>query len=258
MHSSCILRKYLNYVACIAERKADFITGASKTCIGSGRNLGKFHVITNCFDKEDLSDSLEYSRNKKLQIVYTVTMIPGKSNMSLLFQIIAELENEKLINSENISIIYAGKQFHILQDQARAFNMEDLLVNKGELSRKKALELQYHADILCALTCNTDKVQGVFLGKFIEYFMMNKPIFSIVIGNKPNSINRRITQRARLGYSLEAAAGLKEYEKAKKWILSKYMEFMHKGYIDSNSDEKMLNKFSSARLAEKFEKLINA
>lgn len=95
-------------------------------------------------------------------------------------------------------------------------------------------------------------------GKFIEYFMMQKPVFSIISGTAVGSAVKKITQRARLGCTLEEAGGMKDYAEAKQWILSRYQEFMKNGHLECHSDGEFLNKYSSAMMAQRFKKLIDA
>ena len=161
--SGRFLKWYLSYVAYKADKNAAYITGAGRTHIGSGKYMEKFHMIRNGFDKEDISGLSNCEHHNKLWITYTGTIYDGKDNMKPLFKILHELELEKQISKEHISVIYAGTDYHIMQKQAKECGMESILVNKGKLSRKKALELQYQSDILCVLAWNTKKERDVMI-----------------------------------------------------------------------------------------------
>ena len=171
--------------------------------------------------------------------------------------ILHELAEEKTIDPQMISVEYAGKDFRIIEQDAEEYSMEKILINRGILPREKSLELQYEADILCVVTWNTEKEGDAITGKFIEYFMMEKPIFSIVIGNKKNSIVKQITDRPNIGYSYEESSGDEGYLGAKQWISEKYSTFLKNGQIDINPDEMYLNKFSSESMAKRFKRLID-
>lgn len=257
MAASGLKKKYLVHVLAKADKKADFITGATESCTGSGKYMEKFHVITNGFDVEDINGFQQHTGNPKLQIVYTGNLYAGKRDMTILFRIISELESEGLLSSENISVLYAGGQFHILKDQAKACNLTKVLINEGMLPRKKALELQYQADILCCLTWGEAGYENVLPGKTLEFFMMNVPVFSIVTGTKTDSIVKRITQNAKLGYCYEEAGGYNNFIEAKQWFLERYTEFIKNGYIESHSDKTVLEEYSSANMAEKFKQFID-
>lgn len=149
-----------NYIANIkavafqADKEADHIIGATKSCVGSGKYLKKFSIITNGFDKEDIKGLCAPVRNEKLQIAYTGTIYYKESDMTLLFRIISELCAEKLVDKNKIEIIYAGKQSYILEKQAEQFDLKNIICDKGVVARREALEIQYHADILCSLSMN--------------------------------------------------------------------------------------------------------
>ena len=168
-----------------------------------------------------------------------------------------ELADEKKINLQFVSFEYAGRDFGIVEENARRYDVVDILINHGILPREKALELQYEADILTLVTWNNEEEGDAPTGKFIEYFMMKKPIFSIVIGDRKNSIVKQITDRANIGYSYEESSGYDGYLEAKQWVLEKYLEFLENGQVDFNSDEMFVDKFSSANMAKRFKRLID-
>lgn len=253
---SGIKRKYIKHIALRADKKADYITGVAKSCITAKQYLNKFEVIPNGFDRDDIKGFSIDRRSRQLQIVYTGSLYGGRRDMSLLFKIISELESEGAVDRNYIAVLYAGSHFHVLQEQAKAYHLEDIVFNKGRISRDKALYLQFQSDILCALTWNSENEEDVITGKFIEYFMMKKNIFSIVTGNKTNSIVKRITDKGKLGHCLEVIGGNEAYREAKEWFLEKYIEFIENGHIKSHMNESIVEKFSSAKMAEKFGRII--
>lgn len=246
----------LKYIAYKADKVAEYITGVNKQCNGSGKYMKKFHTIINGYDKEDIEGFSNAGKNDKLRIVYTGSIYDGR-NLRSLFKILHELAEEKTIDPQMISVEYAGKDFRIIEQDAKEYSMENILVNRGMLPREKSLELQHEADILCVVTWNTEKEGNAITGKFIEYFMMEKPIFSIVMGNKKNSIVKRITDRANIGYSYEESSGCEGYLEAKQWISEKYSKFLKNGQIDIDPDEMYLDKFSSESMAKRFKRLID-
>lgn len=254
---SRIKERYVKHIAAKVDREADFITGATKSCIGSGRYLEKFKIIYNGFDREDIKEFSVPQCNKKLQIVYTGNLYFGKSDMTLLFRIIAELQEKQLVDKNKIEIIYAGKQFYILEKQAEIFGLKDILTYKGRVSHKEALKLQYQGDILCALSWNNKDEDEILTGKILEYFMMEKPIIAIVSGDLPNSLLKRVIDEAEAGYCLEAVGAERQLEEAKQWFLEQYREFIREGTIKNHSDEKILEEYSSAKMAGKFGQLID-
>lgn len=252
---SYIKKKLSDLVACRADRMADYITGATRSCVGSGRQMRKFHVITNGYDLDDIADVFSV-QNEKLTICYTGGLYYDKRNMEPLFKIIYELSAENRLERERIGIIYAGEQFRILKKQAEKYGLEQLLENRGNVTRKEALEIQKQSDILCALTWNNIGNDNILTGKVLEYFMMHKPILALVSGNKPESMIKHIINEADLGYCLEEAEVEKYYDEAKEWFANKYMEFVESGQVTCKSQERKLEQYNCKSTAARFGKLI--
>lgn len=252
---SWIMRKIINSIVRQADRKADYITGATKSCSGSGKELKKFHVISNGYDREDAT-GLCTGQNEKLTICYTGSLYYRKSDMSYAFKLISELSEEEEIDLGRISIVYAGEQFHLLKKQAEPYGLTGILVNRGAVSRKESLQIQGQSDILCALTWNNAGNDHILTGKVLEYFMMQKPIFAIVTGNKPGSMLKRIIEDADLGFCLEESETDEYYDAAKRWFLNQYREFISKGRLKFEPQMDKLEQYSSERMAQKFGILI--
>lgn len=253
--ASAITKMFIDWVVFKADKKADYITGATRSCVGSGKQLKKFHIIPNGYDKEDIREICPI-QNNKLTICYTGSLYYGKSDMTLLFKIIYELCEENKLDIAWVNIVYAGGHYHVLEDQAKQYGLEEILDNRGQISRKESLQIQRQSDILCALTWNSIGNDDILTGKVLEYFMMQRPIFAVVSGNKPGSMIKRIINKADLGYCLEEAESDKYYEEAKEWLLDKYLEFIETGRIVFEPKEGELEKYSSEKMARRFGKII--
>ena len=253
--ASFIKKKVLGRIVSKADEKAKFITGVTKSCIGSGKHLEKFYVIPNSYDREDI-EGICSVQNEKLTICYTGSLYYNKSDMTPLLKIIHELSEENKLNKKKIRITYAGPHGHSLKNLAKRYELEEILDYRGKIPRKESLQIQKQSDILCALTWNNIGNDEILTGKVLEYFMMQKPIFAIVSGNKPESLLKRIINEAHVGYCLEEAECEKYYEEAKEWFLDRYLEFMESGQITFEPEERILEKYSSEKMAESFGKLI--
>lgn len=252
---SIMIKKIMSQIALRADMAATHIVGASKSYVGSGKQLRKFHMILNSYDKEDLIGICSV-QNEKLTICYTGSLYIGKQDMTLLFRIIHELGEEGKLNKERIRIVYAGAHYHVLKNQVEKFGLDAITDNRGKVSRKESLQIQKQSDILCALTWNNIGDDDVIPGKVLEYFMMEKPIFAIASGDKPDSILKHVMMKANIGYCLEEAECEKYYEEAKKWFLDKYLEFIENGQVVFEPNEKEIEKYSSENMAKRFGMLI--
>lgn len=253
-----MVQKYLLHIAQRIDRKADYITGATSSCIGSGKYLQKFHIIQNGYDIDDLRDFAPKSDNEKLTISYTGNLYYHKSDISQLFHIISDLKKEGKADPERIAIVYAGKQTYIVEGEAKKYNLEKIIDYRGVVPRQESIKIQWEADMLCALTWNNEGNDNILTGKIFEYFMMRKPIIAIVSGNKPDSIMKQIIEEAELGCCLEEVMLDRDYEKAKAWFSDRYQEFVCKGHLICNPKEEVLQKYCSQEMAEKFGNLIRS
>ena len=235
---------------------AQYITGAFKECEGSGRCPEKFHVIYNSFDREDREKLGERRLNDRFTISYTGRIYHEKRDMSMLFSIIADLIRENKMDCDMVRVEYAGEAFEKIEKQAQKFGMEDLLINRGRISHKEALQLQYNSDITCILTWNNGNNDSNLPAKLYESFMMEKPVFAIVTGNQGNSNVRRIIYGTNAGCCIEEANFNEDYLMAKKWILSQYQDFLKNGSVHCELDVNAIEQYSSNNMALKFEELI--
>lgn len=259
---SGVKARYLRKVAAKVDKEADYITGVANTCIGSGKYMEKFREIPNGFDREDIKDFSAPEKNEKFRMVYTGTIYYGKSDLTLLFRIISELCKEEVLDKEKIEFVYAGKQFSTLADQAKEYGLYDILINKGMVTHKEALQLQYQADILCGVFWNDESSNNILIGKVLEYLMVERPILMIVSGKNKDAgameKRRQLMEEAELGCYLDVAGGRKNFEEAKQWFFEKYNEYIQNGNICNYSNRELLEKYSSAEMAGKFKRLIDA
>lgn len=256
-----IVGKLFEIIICKkTDRKAAYVTGASTSYLGSNQFPGKFKVIYNGFDEEDVlgigQRGTKNASRKKFTICYTGRIYPGRQDMSILFKVIRDLAKENAIELNDIRVLYAGEQFAELYKQAVSCEMDEILVNCGILPREEALILQKRADILCLMVWNNCDDKDIVCAKMLEYFMMNKPIIAIVSGNAKNSFTRRILEDANAGCVYEEADGINTYLVLKQWLYNKYCEYKSDEGIICNINREIVEQFTSKRMAQRFESLI--
>lgn len=238
------------------DRYATHITGVSNDCIGSGKYPDKFCCICNSFDPEDLHFIIEKRDYGKFVIGYTGRLYAGKRDMSILFRIIAELIRDGIMEREQVSVVYAGRENALLVEQAERFGVADVVQCMGEISRGEALQLQKSADILCLLTWIEEGAKGIITGKFYEYLLMNKPIFAIVSGKMQNSKTKQMIDELQVGFCVEEAYVNENYDSAKQWIADRFLQYK-KGETEClKPAQDKIDQYSSACMAKQFETLL--
>lgn len=176
---------------------------------------GKVVTITNGYREEPaLAIPAE---DGVLRIGYTGDLYIGKRDMSELFRCLHVLE-QKQGTELPVEVHHAGPDSGTILEQARKYDCEKYVVAHGSIPKTEALRLQEQCDILCVLTWNTKKEQGVLTGKFFEYLRLRKPILAIITGNLANAeLTKRIAD-LNTGFSYEYVRGNADFLRMKQWL----------------------------------------
>ena len=190
-------------------KKADSVIAVSKglkdvLCNGESQLIEKTHVIYNGYDPVDKPQT-KMSVGKGLNFVYTGILYNGKRDLSVVFRAIHELILENKLINEQIEFHYAGEDYNILKSQASQYDMDNMLVDHGFVSRKEALGLQAASDVLVIATYNDLGNPGVMPGKLYEYMMIQKPILAIVIGAVQGSELKKVISESDVGFCYETS-----------------------------------------------------
>lgn len=259
--------RYVRWIAHMYERyiwrQADCITAVSK---GICRHVPKkywkkVHCITNGYDRKDREDIIvDTAKNKRMRFTYTGSMYGGLQNLSPLFENIAKLIEMGKVRKNNIEFDFAGKKsaYDIFRSQADKFQLADICVYYGKLTRKESLKLQMEADILLVSSFDYETdIGGVITGKALEYMSANKPIIAIINGDIRNSELAEIIKKANLGCAYEESQHEKDIQEMYQYLLEKYHEYEKEGKLVHNPDKKILEKFDYQYLGKKIIKIID-
>jgi hypothetical protein len=183
----------------------------------------------------------------------------GERDMSTLFQAIRDLIDSHKINIRDIVLIYAGKEFNVLQNQAHKFGLEDILKNEGYVSLEESIIIQQNSDIALICTWNTQKDQGIMTGKVFESFLASKVILAIINGDLPESELKHIIAYVNGGFSYEEGADniQKEYNDLCDFISDRVIEKKKFGFVKNEYNENK-DDYSYQEISNSFRKLIES
>ena len=207
-------------------KKADEIVTISTALadqIGAGKRT--VHVVENGYAPAPIEATAP--RDQVLRIGYTGQLYDGMRDMSSLFRAISDLQAERG-EKLPLEIHYAGNSVDELMSQVGRYGMEEYIVNHGLVSKKESTAIQEFSDILCVLSWNTEKEQGVLTGKFPEYLRMKKPILAIITGELANAELTERVRKMKVGFAYEQINEDKEFGELKKW-LSEALAFKERG-----------------------------
>jgi hypothetical protein len=237
-------KTYIKYIQNLFCKKSNYITVISKGCLDqiiSGRFFNKSSVITNGYDKNDISNiNLKKNGSTKFTLTYTGSTYEGKRDLSILFFLINVLHNEGKIDKNNIQFFYAGNDGEYVKNQAKKYDCQDIVLDIGFVSRTESLELQNQSQILIVSTWNDKKNKGILSGKFFEYMIFDKPIIAIVSGDVKNSEINEIINECELGYCYEEIQHSQCIDGLKEYILEQYTHYLDIGdvFFEPSIDKK--------------------
>jgi len=246
-----------NYIV----RKADRITtvsdGLRKELMRQNRYIkNKMLTITNGYDEEDrriIND--DTNNNSIFTIAYTGTIYHRHSDPSMLFQALKELISEGKIESTKVRFDYCGKDTKGINFLAKHYGIESIMNYYGVVNRKKSMEIQSSSQLLLALAWNKKDSTGILTGKIFEYMLIQKPVISITVGDRPRGELSKLIRRSNLGIACEEKNYKDDLQKLKSFISKNYNEFYEKGEIAFFPDNNILKRYEYAEITSRFIKL---
>ena len=240
-------------------KKADALVAVSQGYFDhifeTDRAKSKATVIYNGFDRRDVMTDASAS-DGEFSFTYVGALYDGKRDISPLFEALASLIEDGMIDKKDVRFNYAGNAFKVLRGQAARFGVDDCLCDLGRLTRDECLKLQARSRHLVLATWNEKNEGGVFPGKFLEYIMSARPIVSLVAGDLPGSEVTSVMKRGKLGVTYEEATREEDLSVLKEYVLSDYALFKKGMPSDFHPDEETVSSFDFAQTAKSFEKLI--
>lgn len=179
----------------------------------------------------------------------------GTCDMSELFRCLHDLE-QQWGTALPIEVHQAGPDGDLLVEKAQRQHAEKYLIMHGMLSKVEALRLQEQCDILCVLTWNTRKEQGILTGKFFEYLRLRKPILAIITGNLANAeLTKRIAD-LNIGLSYECVRGDADFPKMKQWLETCMEKKKANLPLIDEINEPLAQSYSYKEIAKQLEKVL--
>ncbi len=216
----------------------------------------KASVIYNGYDERDV-DRSAVEPDGEFSFTYVGALYDGMRDISPLFEALASLVRDGVIERGDIRFKYAGGAFGTLVGQAEKSGLADRLFDLGRLSRDDCLKLQASSRHLVLATWNEGEERGVFPGKFIEYIMAKRPVISLVSGKLGSSEVTRVMERGRLGATYEDATRDRDLRSLADYLANDYRLYKNGLPPAFDPDEKTVASFDFKETAKQFEKLIS-
>ena len=142
-----------------------------------GNEEGKFKVITNGFDEEDIVHN-EVSKDKKFSIAHIGTLVKDR-NPEILWQVLGELVKENVEFKKQLEIKLVGKVDLFVKEQLKENRLTAFVKKVDYLPHNEVILEQQKSKVLLLLVNNTKNAKGILTGKFFEYMASGSPILAI-------------------------------------------------------------------------------
>ncbi len=219
-------------------KRANLVTTVSEGLAG---HLTKYNPNVHVLRSGIVLDTdFDVPQQPKFTIAYTGSMFREERNPTLLAQVVKSLADEKLINPDNFSLIYAGKDSAIFKKYINQHQIDHFLDDRGMLTTQEAINLQKSAHVNLLLTSATADWTGVMTGKFWEYLSTAKPIIVLINGANDQEFETLIND-------LEAGCVVytdRSFENLRTFILEKFKEWQTTGAVKSTTDLEKLKAFT--------------
>ena len=239
------------------ERTADFITvvseGAMEKFLPEDQEQNKIEYIPNGYDPDDFQIDLigDKSDGEVLRFFYAGSLYAGKRDLTILFHVIHELAKEGQIDLTKIRVEYAGNEWPVLLSYAQIYDLNDICVTYGYITRTRVMEIMGEID--CSIVCshNTTSDQGVVTGKVFELLLVGKPILAVVTGDLAGSELGRIIRECNAGFVYEMATDKRDYPALKYWFKKIYDQKQMTGKLTSELDEQARSRYHYGNIAHR-------
>jgi len=208
----------------------------------------KIAVIHNGFDEQDYSENVPLI--SKFTLTSTGSISFGKRSPELVFQAVAQLQEEGRISPNNFEVrFYGGSQLQPLLPLIEKYQLGELVKIYGFVPFKESVKRQQESAVLLLLERNSPLAQHVYTGKVFEYLGAGRPILALAY--KTGAIDKLLQ---------ETATGVLVNEvEAIKGVLTRWLEeWRQSGIITShwNPDISTIKKYTRREGARKLAQLL--
>lgn len=144
---------------------------------GSGNNPGKFKVITNGFDGDDLMESPPVKDNK-FSLAHIGTLVKDR-NPEALWKVLSELVKTNASFKDRLEIKLVGKVDLYVKEQIESFGLSGFVKKIDYLPHNEVIREQAKSNVLLLLVNNTKNAKGILTGKIFEYMASHVPVLAI-------------------------------------------------------------------------------
>ena len=181
----------------------------------------------------------EESKYDKFTLSFTGSLYPVLQNPKILFTVLKSLLDKNTISKNDFQLIYAGKDVDFWNDMVREYSLEDISINKSEVSLHDSIQIQGKSHINLIFSWSDNHRKGILTGKLYEYLNTDNPIFAFINGDTDTEFER-IFDNINAGYVFYN----NDKEKIEKQISELFSQWKNKGKIEFSYNENEIKKYT--------------
>ena len=204
-------------------------------------------AITNGFDPEHFAP-LSKELTAKFTITYAGILYQGRRDPSLLFEVLRELCDEKIVRPEDVRVRFYGPIEPWVTAQVQQHRLEEVVEFHGVVSRSEAMQRQAESQVLLMLGWTDPRETGQHSGKLFEYLGAARPI--LAVGGSASVLTDTLN---------ETGAGTHAFSKAeiRDFLVAAYSEFKTRGYVAYRGQEAGLLDIPTCQMARRFAEVLD-
>jgi glycosyltransferase involved in cell wall biosynthesis len=201
----------------------------------------EIRTIPNGFDPDDFSSRPELTQN--FTITYAGVLYQGQRDPTVLFEVLRELANEKIIDLSDVKVRFYSPIDAWLAPLVRRCGLEAVVDLHGIVPRREVLQRQMESQILLLLSFTHPKDTGLHTGKLFEYLGAARPI--VAIGGNRGAMTQ-VLEETRAGIHASSKAEVRE------WLVRAYADYKREGRVSYRGDAKAISRYSHLEMSRSF------
>lgn len=194
-HSNVLYPKLQHRINTWFFRKADLLT-----CVSEGylKHVKQYNdstlLLRNAFPISKLSFDIKSIESfQKFTISYTGMLYGGRRNPAIFFKVIQKLLLDNVISSNDIELLYAGKEDTYWKQLGYQFNLSEICKTVGIVSLQESENIQRKSHLNLMITWASENY-STFPAKFYEYLAARRPILLLINGEKDEEFERLFSE----------------------------------------------------------------
>ncbi len=163
-------------------------------------------VIPNGFTFQP-SEKGEGSLSGRFRITYTGTIYTEKQDPEKFLLALAQLIAEGVVDQQDVEVYFFGRRDHWLNSRIAAHSLENVVSQRGTVSRLDAVAEQRKSQLLLFLNWEDRENKGLSHLKLYEYLAAGRPI--LATGGHEQDSTQAILEHTSTGYFAPSVADIK-------------------------------------------------